>query len=147
MGTQYRVEGAKIKRYHGDRGDIRVECFNATTRSAGKSYEQLLKEGTDYFPPGDVIIEVVGVVKERPKMEKHIVPFVVGDQLRSTNGCWWKLVGILPDRLVWANDNDSGPSLFTMTDGKPWKDGYTGFKPKIEEVQVGTEKYIDKENV
>jgi hypothetical protein len=142
MGTQYRISAAKVKRYS-SAGLIQAEVFNAegysrtgyTNVSGGLGMAQL----------GDAIIEVVGVVKERPKMEKRILPFVVGDRRASTNGNWWKLVGILSDRLVWANDNDSGPSLFTLPDGKPWKDGYTSFSPKVEEVQVGVEKYIDKD--
>lgn len=145
MGTQYRVKKDKISYYyHGS--VIQCDSFNAEAYSKEGSYERSLLDKIDGCQVGDVIIEVVGVVKERPIMEKQPLPWIVGETYTANNGYDWKLVGVLPDRLVFENPL-SRNAHFTKPDGSSWKDGYTGMQKKYKDVEVGTEKYLDKENV
>lgn len=145
MGTQYRVKKDKITYYY--RGSaIQCDSFNAVTYSRERGYERYLQDRTDNCEVGDVIIEVVGVVKERPIIQKQPLPWTVGETYQGNNGTGWKLIAILPDRLVFEHLISKNPH-FTKPDGSSWKDDYTGMKKKYEDVEVGTEKYLDKENV
>lgn len=144
MGMQYAIAKRHIDK-NSTNGKLRAETINSYGHAGAKSFSD--PDMLRYTSAGDVIIEVVGVVKVRPIIEKQPLPWTVGEIYGGKNGhSKWKLIAILPDRLVFENSITLN-AHFTKPDGGSWKDGLTGIRLNYEDVEVGTEKYLDKENV